>query len=67
MQDLMKKPYMQKNAELLVPMQRWGNADPDLTSLVIWMACDSSSYVNGACFVVDGGQSLRRERIQSKI
>eukprot|EP00897_Mesotaenium_endlicherianum_P005116 jgi/Mesen1/4632/ME000240S03785 len=65
--ELLKKPWMEKNAKVMVPMQRWGRTDPDLTALVILLASDSSSYLCGVTIPVDGGQLLCRMRFNSKL
>lgn len=57
-EGLFSKPWMHKVAEKVVPMQRWGLVDPDMTSLVLLLASDSSSYISGTIFIVDGGYSI---------
>lgn len=57
-EGLFSKPWMHKVAEKVVPMQRWGLVDPDMTSLVVLLASDSSSYISGTIFIVDGGYSI---------
>lgn len=37
-----------------VPSGRWGNPD-ELKGVVVWLASDASSFVNGAVISVDGG------------
>ncbi|KAL2613308.1 hypothetical protein R1flu_025000 [Riccia fluitans] len=56
--DLFDKPWMPGVALKIVTVGRWGNINPDLTSLVVMLASDASSYVTGNVFVTDGGQSL---------
>ena len=55
MEELFAKAWVHKVAQKLVPSQRWGVVNPDITSLVVFLASDSSSYTTGNIFIVDGG------------
>ena len=57
-EELFAKAWMHKVAQKLVPLQRWGLVTPDLTSLVLFLASDSSSFITGNIFIVDGGYSI---------
>lgn len=50
--------WFYKVAERIVPQQRWGSTDPDLTSLLLLLASNSSSYITGNIFIVDGGHTI---------
>ncbi|KAH7292346.1 hypothetical protein KP509_29G063400 [Ceratopteris richardii] len=65
--ELFQKPWVHKVAEKLVPMQRWGLANPDMTSLIVLLASDSSAYVSGTIFIVDGGYSIAGMLLQSSL
>eukprot|EP00252_Welwitschia_mirabilis_P000818 TRINITY_DN10800_c0_g1_i1.p1 TRINITY_DN10800_c0_g1~~TRINITY_DN10800_c0_g1_i1.p1 ORF type:complete len:283 (-),score=13.76 TRINITY_DN10800_c0_g1_i1:148-996(-) len=47
-----------KVAKKIVPAKRWGITNPDLTSLLLFLASDSSSYITGNIFIADGGATL---------
>ncbi|CAI5530138.1 unnamed protein product [Closterium sp. Naga37s-1] len=64
---LLDKPWMERNAQVLVPMQRWGSIHPDLTSLLLLLASDASAYITGQCIAVDGGHHLMRARLNPKL
>ena len=57
-EELFAKAWIQEVAQKLVPLQRWGLVTPDLTSLVLFLASDSSSFITGNIFIVDGGYSI---------
>ena len=57
-EGLFAKAWIHEAAQKLVPLQRWGHVSPDLTSLVVFLASDSSSYITGNIFIVDGGYSI---------
>lgn len=56
--DLFEKEWLHKVATKIVPMKKWGSADPDLTSVVLLLASVGSEYITGNVFIVDGGQSM---------
>eukprot|EP00249_Psilotum_nudum_P012860 c24012_g1_i1 orf=357-1202(+) len=56
--NLLNQEWMLKVAKKIVPVQRWGDVDPDLTALILVLASDSSVYITGCIFVVDGGQAI---------
>ncbi|CAI5477967.1 unnamed protein product [Closterium sp. Yama58-4] len=66
-EKLLDKPWMERNAQVVVPMQRWGSIHPDLTSLLLLLASDASSYITGQCIAVDGGHHLMRARLNPKL
>lgn len=39
-----------------VPMQRFGTPE-EIASVAVFLASEKASFINGACFVVDGGQT----------
>lgn len=41
-----------------VPLQRWGQVDPDLTAPLLLLASDSGAYITGSTIVSDGGYTL---------
>lgn len=56
--DLFAKDWLNEVATKIVPAGKWGNVDPDLTSVILLLASDESQYITGNIFVVDGGQSM---------
>jgi NAD(P)-dependent dehydrogenase (short-subunit alcohol dehydrogenase family) len=42
----------------IVPVQQWGNIEPDIISVVLFLLSNASNYIIGNGFVVDGGQSI---------
>jgi enoyl-[acyl-carrier-protein] reductase (NADH) len=57
-EGLFAKAWVHEVAKKLVPLQRWGHVNPDLTSLVVFLVSDSLSYTTGNIFIVDGGYSI---------
>ncbi|KAH9291456.1 hypothetical protein KI387_043355, partial [Taxus chinensis] len=55
---IFENDWSHKVAEKVVPAQRWGSTDPNLTSLLLLLASNSSSYVTGNIFIVDGGHTI---------
>ncbi|KAF3782532.1 3-oxoacyl-[acyl-carrier-protein] reductase [Nymphaea thermarum] len=55
---LMKKDWLDIVTSKTVPLGTFGTSDPALTTLVRYLAHDSSAYVNGNSFVVDAGATL---------
>eukprot|EP01018_Ginkgo_biloba_P022614 Gb_35109 [translate_table: standard] len=56
--ELMKKDWLHRVATKIVPLQKWGELDPALTSVIHLLASDSSAYITGNIFIVDGGVTL---------
>ena len=46
------KKYIKKN----VPLNKFGRID-DISNMVIYISSQKSKFINGANFVIDGGQS----------
>ena len=46
------KKYIKKN----VPLHKFGRID-DISNMVIYISSEKSKFINGANFVIDGGQS----------
>ena len=42
--------------ESVVPMNRFANPD-EIANAIVFLASERSAFTNGACLVVDGGQS----------
>lgn len=57
-QDLMQKDWITNVALKTVPLRKFGPSDPALTSLIRYLIHDSSKYVSGNNFIVDGGNTL---------
>ena len=53
--ELMEKEWLTKVAEKTVPLGRPGKVRPALTSVVRYLIHDSSEYITGSNFTVDGG------------
>ncbi|GJP35494.1 hypothetical protein CLOM_g20007 [Closterium sp. NIES-68] len=66
-EKLLDKPWMDKNARVVVPVGRWGVIHPDLTSVLLLLASDASAYITGQCIAVDGGHHLMRARLNPKL
>ncbi len=47
-------PEYEKAVESHVPLGRWGQPE-DVAKMALFLACDDSSWITGAFFVVDGG------------
>jgi 3alpha(or 20beta)-hydroxysteroid dehydrogenase len=52
-----RTPEQNRQRLQLVPMKRMGTAE-EVTSLVLFLLSDESSYITGAEFAIDGGASL---------
>ncbi|GAB4851769.1 hypothetical protein Ancab_031169 [Ancistrocladus abbreviatus] len=57
-EGLMKKDWLKNVARRTIPLRDFGTIDPALTSLVRYLIHDSSKYVTGNVFIVDGGATL---------
>ncbi|KAI5055719.1 hypothetical protein GOP47_0029240 [Adiantum capillus-veneris] len=66
-EGLFSKPWIYAAAAKAVPLQRWGLVDPDITSLILLLASDSSSYISGNIFIVDGGYSIAGVSLRSSL
>ncbi|KAJ9548895.1 hypothetical protein OSB04_021438 [Centaurea solstitialis] len=55
---LMKKPWLSNYGRRTIPLGTNGTTDPALTSLVRYLIHDSSEYITGNTFIVDGGHTL---------
>ncbi len=47
-------PEYEKAVESHIPLGRWGQPE-DVAKMALFLACDDSSWITGAFFVVDGG------------
>ncbi|XP_024524238.1 uncharacterized protein LOC9643524 [Selaginella moellendorffii] len=57
--SLLDKAWVHDAAAKIVPLRRFGQVSPDLTSLVLMLASDEhSSYITGQIYHVDGGHTL---------
>ena len=67
--DTLLKPLdnelLRKEGERIVPLRRWGDKTRDLTSMILYLGGDMSSFMTGTVIFVDGGQSLVRSRMKS--
>ncbi|XP_039141369.1 3-oxoacyl-[acyl-carrier-protein] reductase FabG-like [Dioscorea cayenensis subsp. rotundata] len=57
-QGLMRKEWVNKVAEKIVPLKTFGTSDPALTRVVRYLIHDLSEYVTGNIFIVDAGATL---------
>ncbi|KAK0595203.1 hypothetical protein LWI29_004471 [Acer saccharum] len=57
-EGLMQKKWMKNVAMRTIPLRTFVTSDPALTSLVRYLIHDSSHYVSGNIFIVDGGFTL---------
>ncbi|GLT28010.1 hypothetical protein SLA2020_029690 [Shorea laevis] len=55
---LMQKDWLRNVVLRISPLRIHGTTDPALTSLIRYLIHDSSAYVSGNIFIVDGGTSL---------
>ncbi|KAG6496659.1 hypothetical protein ZIOFF_044529 [Zingiber officinale] len=58
--SLMSKPWLSGVVEKIVPLRKYGMSmtDPAITMLVQYLLQDSSDYISGNVFIVDGGTTL---------
>ncbi|KAK9157062.1 hypothetical protein Scep_003636 [Stephania cephalantha] len=61
-EGLMSKEWLQNVALKTVPLRAYGKVDPALTTLIRYLIHDSSEYVSGNIFIVDGGTTLPGNR-----
>jgi NAD(P)-dependent dehydrogenase (short-subunit alcohol dehydrogenase family) len=40
-----------------IPLKRWGEPE-EVAEMVIWLASDAASFVNGGAFVISGGMNV---------
>jgi NAD(P)-dependent dehydrogenase (short-subunit alcohol dehydrogenase family) len=40
-----------------IPLKRWGEPE-DVAEMVMWLASDAASFVNGGAFVISGGMNI---------
>ncbi|KAJ0808974.1 putative 3-oxoacyl-[acyl-carrier-protein] reductase [Helianthus annuus] len=66
-EGLMQKKGLKQLISKLVPLGDFGTVDPALTSLVMYLICDTSDYVTGNIFIVDGGFTLASVPIYSSL
>lgn len=57
-EGLMQKDWLKTVASKIVPLRRYGTANPALTALVRYLIHDSSEYISGNIFIVDAGATL---------
>ncbi|KAH7284581.1 hypothetical protein KP509_34G060800 [Ceratopteris richardii] len=63
--SILTKEALEGEGKRIVPSGRWLNKESDLTSMILYLASDVSSFVTGTVVFVDGGQSLVRPRMRS--
>ncbi|KAJ4747400.1 NAD(P)-binding Rossmann-fold superfamily protein [Rhynchospora pubera] len=64
---LIEKKWFKSVISKIVPLKTGGTSDPALTSLVRYLIHDSSEYVTGNIFVIDGGATLPGVPIYSSL
>lgn len=57
-EELFKKKWLKDVIKKITPLPTSGKTDPALTSVVRYLIHDSSHYVTGNIFIVDGGATL---------
>ncbi|GFQ05851.1 3-oxoacyl-[acyl-carrier-protein] reductase fabg [Phtheirospermum japonicum] len=57
-QGLMQKDWLTNIAKKTVPLRTYGESDPALTSLALYLIHDSSEYVSGNVFIVEAGATV---------
>ncbi|KAJ1702531.1 hypothetical protein LUZ63_002310 [Rhynchospora breviuscula] len=65
--NLIEKKWFKSVTSKIVPLKTGGTSDPALTSLVRYLIHDSSEYVTGNIFVIDGGATLPGVPIYSSL
>ena len=59
MRRLAPTPALAARVKESIPLRRFGAKD-ELTDLALFLCSDAATYITGATFVCDGGQSLCR-------
>ncbi|MBO4790924.1 MAG: SDR family oxidoreductase, partial [Clostridia bacterium] len=54
--DTLNSDFFRKNAETMIPLERYGE-EGELDTSVLFFASDASSYVTGVNLPVDGGDT----------
>jgi len=62
MRRLAPTPEVRRKVEENVPLRRFGTKD-ELADLALFLCSDAASYITGAVYVCDGGQSLVRSSL----
>ncbi|KAK1420731.1 hypothetical protein QVD17_22558 [Tagetes erecta] len=57
-ENLIKTDRLSKVVKKIIPLRTLSTVDPALTQLVRYLIHDSSKYINGNVFIVDGGTTL---------
>ena len=63
MRRLAPTPEIRHKVEESVPLRRFGTKD-ELADLALFLCSDAASYITGAVYVCDGGQSLVRSSLR---
>ena len=50
----MEEPQFARNYRIMAPLGRFGTAD-EVAALVLFFACDDSSFITGQDIAIDGG------------
>jgi NAD(P)-dependent dehydrogenase (short-subunit alcohol dehydrogenase family) len=62
MRRLAPTPEIRKKIEHAIPLRRYGTKD-ELADLALFLCSDAASFITGAVYVCDGGQSLVRSSL----